>query len=457
MSLYIKNAKVVTGTNIFNGGILINNEKIQALVYGDQEISADLIIDAQEKYLLPGLVDPHCHFNEPGRTEWEGIQAGSFAAAAGGVTTVFDMPLNSTPPTINKHELGKKREIVEKESIIDIAQFGGLVDNNLEEIGALEAEGVIGYKTFLSNSGVDFQRVNDDLLFEGLKKIASFGNVISIHSENEFIINYLSEKFKKEGRIDRAAWYEARPPEAEIEAIQRVCLLTELARGYVNVAHVSTPEGVKIIAKAKQRGVHITSETCPHYLFFDQKDFERIGPEAKCAPPLRSRSMVEEMWSLVVDGTLDIIASDHSPCLESDKLKGINNIWEAWGGVTGIQTMLPVILTEGVHKRGLSLLRLVHLMSTNPARTYGVYPEKGSLLPGTDADFILVDLDKEWTLKTDDLLSKNKHSAFVGSNFKGCVEKTFIRGKLVYQDGKIMVNPGYGKVLRKIHKVGLFG
>ena len=227
MSLYVKNAKVVTGTTIFNGGIFVEGEKIQAVVYGDPNISADLVIDAQNKYLMPGLVDAHCHFNEPGRTDWEGIRTGSFAAAAGGVTTVFEMPLNSTPPTINTLELNRKRKLVETDSIIDIAHFGGLVDNNIEEIDSLEAEGVIGYKTFLSNSGVDFERINDGLLFEGLKKISSLGNVISIHSENEFIINYLTDKLKAEGRIDRSAWYEARPPETEIEAIQRVCLLTE--------------------------------------------------------------------------------------------------------------------------------------------------------------------------------------------------------------------------------------
>ncbi len=452
MSLYVKNAKIVTGTTIFTGGIFVEGEKIQALVYGDPEISADLVIDARNKYLLPGLVDAHCHFNEPGRTDWEGIRTGSFAAAAGGVTTVFEMPLNSTPPTINTFELNRKRKLVESDSIIDIAHYGGVVDNNIEEIDALEAEGVIGYKTFLSNSGVDFERIDDDLLFEGLKKISSLGNMISIHSENEFIINYLTDKLKAEGRVDRSAWYEARPPETEIEAIHRVCLLTELTKGYSNVAHISTPDGIRIIAQAKQRGVHVTSETCPHYLFFDQEDFKRIGPEAKCAPPLRSRAMVEEMWSLVKDGVVDIIASDHSPCLESDKLQGSDNIWQAWGGITGIQTMLPAILTEGVHKRSLSLLQVVQMMSIHPAKTYGVYPEKGSLIPGTDADFIIVDLDKEWTLEADALLSKNKHSAYVGEKFKGYVEKTFVRGNLVYQQGEVVAKPGFGKAIRKLHK-----
>jgi allantoinase len=189
-------------------------------------------------------------------------------------------------------------------------------------------------------------------------------------------------------------------------------------------------------------------------LVFDHEDYEEIGPAAKCAPPIRSRQTVEEMWDLVLAGKVDTIASDHSPCLWEDKARGINDIWKAWGGITGIQTMLSAILTEGVHKRGMPLPDIVRMMAGNPARIFGLYPKKGSFEPGADADFTVVDLDVEWTLSADDLFNKNKHSAYIGRTFKGKVEQTYLRGKLIYQDGEILAQPGYGKALKRLYPYG---
>jgi allantoinase len=203
------------------------------------------------------------------------------------------------------------------------------------------------------------------------------------------------------------------------------------------------------VADAKAKGINVTSETCPHYLFFDHADYERIGPAAKCAPPLRSRDTVEDMWDCVLGGLVDTIASDHSPCLWEDKAPGMEDIWKAWGGISGIQTMLPALLTEGVHKRGLLLSDLVRMLSANPARIFGLYPQKGALQPGSDADLTVVDLDAEWSLSADDLLYKNKHSAYVGYTFKGKVESTYVRGKPVFEQGKIVTQPGYGRALSR--------
>lgn len=445
--LYLKNAHVVTETAEFHGGVLIDGEKIARVVEGEPNVTAAEVIDLGGKALLPGVVDDHVHFNEPGRAHWEGYYTGTMGAAAGGATSVFEMPLNATPPTINRDLLARKRQVVRDQAVVDYGNWGGLVDNNLEDLQGLDEDGVIGFKAFMSNSGVDFARVDDDILYAGLKFAGEAGNLIGVHAENEYVTRFLGQEMRTSGRTDRASWYESRPPESELEAIQRACYWAGYAGGNLHIVHITIADGMKAVADAKARGVHVTSETCPHYLFFDHQDYARLGPAAKCAPPLRSRQDVDALWECVLSGLVDTIASDHSPCIWEDKAKGMDDIWKAWGGISGIQTMLPALITEGVHKRGMPLPDLVRMVSGNPARIFGIYPQKGSLLPGADADLVVVDLDKEWTLSADQLFYKNKHSAYVGTTFKGAVERTILRGQTVYQDGEIKVQPGYGQPL----------
>jgi len=448
--LYLKNAQVVTEEEIFNGGVVIVGEKISRLVHGEEEIEADQELDLDGKVLLPGLVDDHVHFNEPGRTEWEGYRTGSMAAAAGGITTFLEMPLNSYPATINQELFNNKRQAVKTESVVDYGNWGGLVNNNLTDLTGLCEAGSIGLKAFMSNSGIDdFKRIDDDLLYAGLLSAKKNGNVIGVHAENEYVTKYLGEQIRDAGRTDRTGWSESRPPSAELEAIQRACYWAGVAQSNLHVVHVTIAEGIRAVADAKSKGFHVTSETCPHYLLLNETDFEKIGPAAKCAPPLRSSAEIEELWKCVLDGMVDTIASDHSPCLWEDKAPGLDNIWNAWGGISGVQTMLPAIITEGVHKRGLRLTDLVRMMSSNPARIFGLYPQKGSLETGADADLTIIDLDAEWTLSAEDLLYKNKHSAYLGYTFKGKIQETFVRGKRVYKDGKITVKPGYGQPLNR--------
>jgi allantoinase len=447
--LYLKNAQIATEEGVFEGGVLIEGEKIAQIVEGDVSVEAAQVVDLGGKTLLPGVVDDHVHFNEPGREHWEGYQTGSMAAAAGGVTTILEMPLNATPPTINRDLLNKKRQVVENKTIVDYGNWGGLVDDNLEDLPGLHDGGVIGLKAFMSNSGVDFERVDDDVLYAGLKCVGELGNLIGVHAENEYVTRYLGQQLRDAGRTDRSAWYESRPPESELEAIQRAIYWTGHAKGNLHIVHITIPDGIQAVADAKSRGLNVTSETCPHYLFFDHADYERIGPAAKCAPPIRSRDTVEEMWDCVLAGRVDTIASDHSPCPWEDKAPGMQDIWKAWGGISGVQSMLPALLTEGVHKRGLSLPDLVRMISANPARIFGLYPQKGALQAGSDADMTVVDLETEWALSAEDLLYKNKHSAYIGYTFKGKVEQTYVRGQPVYQHGKIVAQPGSGKALSR--------
>jgi allantoinase len=451
IDLYLKNAKIVTDQEIFHGGVAIQNGKITALIRDDQDVDALEVIDLQGKVLLPGVVDAHVHFNEPGREQWEGYRTGTQAAAAGGVTTVLEMPLNSTPPTINQDLLAYKRQVVADQTVVDYGNWGGFVDNNLADLEAMNEAGVIGYKAFASASGVDFERVNDDMLYAGLTKMRELGNVIGLHAENEWVCGYLGKQLREAGRTDRLSWCESRPPFAELETVQRAAYWAKVTGGNLHVVHVSIPEGIQHIARAKENGLHVTAETCPHYLFFDHQDFERIGPAAKCAPPIRSRETVEKLWECVLGGLVDTIGSDHSPCTWDEKEKGMDNIWKAWGGISGIQLMLPALLSEGVNKRGLSLTSLVRMLSSNPARLFGLFPQKGSIRVGSDADLVVVDLEKEWTLSADQLFYKNKFSAYVGSTFKGQVVRTLVRGRTVFYDGKIVAEAGYGKLLRRLY------
>ena len=445
--MYLKNARVVTHEEVFHGGVVIDGEKISRVVRGDQTLEAAEVIDLKGKLLLPGVVDGHAHFSEPGREHWEGYRTGTMAAAAGGITSVLEMPLNAIPPTTNLVTLEHKRKVVASQAVIDYAHWGGLVDNNLADLDEMNRAGVIGYKAFASASGTEFTRLNDDLIYAGLEKIRALGNLLGLHAENEWVSAYLGRQLRQAGRKDRAAWCESRPPFAELETIQRASYWAKVTGGNLHVVHVSIPEGLRAIAQAKQAGAHVTAETCPHYLYFDQADYERLGPNAKCAPPIRTREVVEEMWACILTGLVDTIGSDHSPCNWEEKEKGLDNIWNAWGGISGIQSLLTVMLSEGVNKRGLSLEALARMLSFNPARLFGLYPQKGAIQPGADADLVVVDLNREWTLTADQLFYKNKFSAYVGSTFRGQVLRTLVRGKTVYLDGAIVAQPGYGQLL----------
>jgi allantoinase len=358
------------------------------------------------------------------------------------------MPLNASPPTITPAALQAKVEAASQSALVDYALWGGLVDNNLDQLDALHAGGVAGFKAFLCESATDFRRIDDDLLYAGLQKARHLQTVVAVHAENEWLTRYLTQELRAANRRDRHAWGEARPPAAELEAIQRSIYWSSVTGGRLHLVHVSQAEGVHAADSAKQGGVPVTVETCPHYLYWDEDDFVRIGPLAKCAPPLRPRPTVEALWQCVLAGKVDIIASDHSPCTWEEKERGQADIWLAWGGISGLQSTLSVLLTEGVRRRGLSLPALVRMTAANPARLFGLYPQKGSLLPGTDADLVIVDPDQAFTLHAGDLEYKNRHSVYVGQTFQGAVATTLVRGTPVYADHRVVGQAGYGRWLQ---------
>jgi allantoinase len=300
----------------------------------------------------------------------------------------------------------------------------------------------------MCHSGLDeYPGVDDASLFAALRRAAELGLTVGLHAESDGLTTALAAEAQLADQRDARAWANARPPFTEIEPVQRALLLAGETGASIHFVHISTPEAARQVAAARASGVRATLETCPHYLALDEDDLARLGPFGKCAPPLRPRALVEALWQEVLGGHIDLIASDHSPCPPTDKERGQQDIWLAWGGLHGVQTLLPILLTEGVHARGMPLPLLVRLTSAAPARRYGLYPRKGALLVGSDADLTVVDLDATWTLDASMLKTRWPVSPFLGKQFRGRVEMTVVRGTVVCRDGEIQVAPGFGRRL----------
>lgn len=447
--LAIAGGVVATDAGVFSATVVISGGRIVALLDPGERPQTEEVLDATGRILLPGGVDPHVHFNEPGRTHWEGFETGTAAAAAGGITTVIEMPLNANPPTTDAQAFAVKLEAIGPKALVDYSLWGGLVTDNVDRLEGLERSGAVAYKAFMIETGTEYARADDGVLWEGMEKIAAWGSLLGVHAENHDLAMRLQARLERAGRRDMRAWCEARPPEVELEAVQRALRMARATGCRLHVVHLSTPEGGSLIAAARYAGQRVTVETCPHYLLLDEEAFVRLGPVAKCAPPLRARRAVEGMWRQVLDGTIDCLASDHSPCPPEDKARGAGDVWQAWGGINGVQTLLPLMVSEGVHRRGLPLERLVGLTSANAARIFGLYPRKGSLLPGADADVVIVDPDREWTITAERLRYRHRLSPFLGWRVKGWIDRVLVRGRTVVRDGEIVGGPGYGRLVRR--------
>ena len=447
--LVIRGGTVVLPTGLTPADIAVTDGVITAI--GSEVTGGEDVIDARGLVVLPGLVDAHVHFNEPGRADWEGWDAGTRGAAAGGVTTVLEMPLNAHPPTITAQAFDAKQRVASEKARVDFGLWGGLVNDNLAELEGLAARGVVAFKAFMSESGVDdFRRVPDGVLAAGLKAAARLGVVVGVHAESHEMVERLGSEMRGRRETGRLSWCRARPPAAELEAIKRLvsCVRGAGAGARAHVVHVSTAEGLAEVQGAREWGLAVTAETCPHYLDFDEQDFERVGPALKCAPPIRDAASRERLWTALLAGEVDLVASDHSPCPAGDKQKGDHDIWQAWGGIAGIQATLPVLLTAGVHARGLSLERVADLTATAPARLFGLYPQKGSIAIGADADFAVVDTQRTWTFGPEHLQTRSGISPYLGRTFRGAAVWTIVRGRTVFADGEIIGEAGWGKLVK---------
>ena len=443
-TLLISGGLLVDELSVRRADVLVQDGRVQAILPPDHGQTAANVIDATGLHVLPGVVDAHVHFNEPGRTDWEGFVTGTTAAAASGITTACDMPLNCHPPTLDARALALKRSAIVDHALIDYAFWGGVVPDSLEHLKELKREHVVGVKAFLCDSGLaEYPPLDEFSQLETMQACADLGLLLALHAEDAAETGRLGRQARAEGRHEALDWAHSRPPSTELDAVRRSLELVAETGARLHFVHISTGGAARLIAQARATGQDVSVETCPHYLCLAESDLEQLGTFGKCAPPLRSRAEVEDLWQALLDGAIDWIASDHSPCPPS--MKETDDIWSAWGGLGGVQTFLPALLTEAVHGRGVSLPKLVSLTAGNPAKRLGLYPRKGVLEPGSDADIVLLDLQKKWTLDQRDLRTRWPVNPFVGREFTGQVHATLVRGTVVWQAGEPRVSPGFGQ------------
>jgi allantoinase len=414
--------------------------------------------DAGDLAVMPGLVDTHVHINEPGRTEWEGFEAATRAASAGGVTTLIEMPLNSIPATTSVAAYREKLAATEGQLHVDTGFWGGVVPGNASELRPLWEAGVFGFKCFLAPSGVaEFSHVRDRDLRKALPELARLRAPLLVHAESAQVLANTAEVIDRPGVPDRdkiflpankyGTWLAYRPRSAENEAIEYLIGLAREFRVPIHIVHLSSSEAVPLLRAARSSGSSVTVETCPHYLTFVAEEIPEGATQFKCAPPIRVELNREALWEALRDATIDLIASDHSPCPLEMKLLEQGNFVRAWGGIASLQIGLPAVWTQA-RKRGYALTDIVRWMCSGPARLARISSKKGSIVPGCDADFVILDPDAEFRVEPEKLFHQHKVTPYAGRTLTGIVETTFLRGQIIFDRGEVTDTP-QGRVLRR--------
>ena len=397
-------------------------------------------IVAEGLHIFSGVIDAHVHLNEPGRTEWEGFETGTRALAAGGTTLFFDMPLNAHPPTLDAESFRLKVAEAESKSLIDFALWGGLTPGNLERLGELADLGVVGFKAFMCSSGIDdFPSVDDQALLDGMKRAAQLQLPVAVHAESEMMTRRLTEERVAQGRNSVRDYLDSRPIAAELDAIRRAIEMAGETECALHVVHVSCGEGIQVISDARRRGVNVSCETCPHYLTLTEADVERLGAVAKCAPPLRSTADQTRLWQHLGAGEITTVGSDHSP--SPPGMKQDADFFKVWGGISGGQHTLSLLLSEGHFRRGVALPLLGTTVSRNVAQRFKLPHEKGQIETGKDADLVLVDLAQSAEVRAADLLYRHPHSPYVGRTLQGTIVRTLLRGETIFEAGRVVASP----------------
>ena len=433
--------RVVTPEGIRPGAILVEGERIQAVVAPGQVSERYKLQDFGDAAILPGLVDSHVHINDPGRAEWEGFETATRAAAAGGYTMLVDMPLNCLPATTTVAALEAKRAAAHGKCCIDWAAWGGVVHNNQNHIEALAAAGVPGFKCFLVNPGIDgFTMVTEQQLRSALPHVARTGVPLLVHAELPGPIDRATEALANADWGQYSTYLQSRPDEAELAAIR---LMLELCREYsfrLHIVHLSTSLALPELRAARAAGLAVSVETCPHYLHLSAETIEDGATLRKCAPPIRNRENREKLWQGLRDGTIDMVVTDHSPCPPAMKRLAESNFRTAWGGIASLSVALPLVWTEA-SRRGFTLLDLANWMASGPARLAGCDAHKGRIAPGYDADLVVFDPEREFTVTEDRLYYRHPVSPYLGETLRGVVKATYLRGNSVFAAGEFPGKP----------------
>jgi allantoinase len=399
----------------------------------------EIVTLADDEVLIPGLVDTHVHVNDPGRTEWEGFASATRAAAAGGVTTIIDMPLNSIPATTTVNALETKRAVAAPQQLIDVGFWGGAVPENLGNLRGLHDAGVFGFKAFLAPSGVDeFGFLDDEQLVWALEEIAALGSVLIVHAEDPGVL----DSHANNGGTDYHRFVESRPDEAEITAIERVIAGVRQTGARAHILHLSSAQALPALRAARSEGLPITVETCPHYLTIAEEQIPDGATRFKCCPPIRDDANRDALWQALLDGDIDIVVTDHSPATVELKNRGEGDFQLAWGGIAGLQLGLAAVWTEGA-RRGIPLARVLGWMARGPADFVGL-AHKGRIALGADADFAAFAPDQLFTVRAEELLHKNPVSAYDGRELRGVVRRAWLRGVTLTTD---LAAPVTGRLL----------
>jgi dihydroorotase len=444
--LVIKGGVIVTDTATFRGAVAILGESIFAVGDDAAMPAARETLDATGLHVLPGAIDAHVHFREPGYTHKETWETGTASAAMGGVTTVFEMP-NTNPPTGTVDALNLKLKAAEK-AYVDFGIYGLLAEDNLDQLEALIEGGVAAFKCFMGNTFGNLPAPPTGAMLEGFEIIARHGYRISLHAENASIMARRQLALQAAGRVDPLAHLAARPPVVAVEAVSRAAILAEWTGARIHILHVSSGDELRPLREAKLRGVDITAETCPHYLLLDEHAYTDKGSLIRVNPPVREKVHQDQLWTAVRDGTIDMIATDHAPHTATEKHN--DDIWCADCGFTGVETQMPLMLTQVVAGR-LGLTDYVRMTSAAPAKAFGLYPRKGALLAGSDADVVVVDLARAGMIASELLQSKGSSTPFDHVATTAAPIHTLVRGRFVMRDRALVVEArGHGRSVRRI-------
>lgn len=427
---------IVTPEGIRVGAVLVEGERIRAVV-ADDEVPAEAVReDFGEAALLPGLIDSHVHINEPGRTDWEGFHTATRAAAAGGYTMLVDMPLNSVPSTATVAALEAKRQAAKGKCRVDWAAWGGVVHDNAPHIEPLAGAGVRGFKCFLVPSGVDeFSMVCERDLRAALPHVARTGLPLLVHAELPGPVHSAAQQLRDADWTRYSTYLHSRPDEAELQAIE---LMLSLCREFgfrLHIVHLATASALAILRAAREEGLPVTVETCPHYLHLEAENIANGATPAKCAPPIRSAANRERLWEGLKEGVIDFVVTDHSPCPPAMKRMNEGSFRTAWGGIASLSLALPIMWTEA-RQRGFALTDIAHWMAEAPAKLPGCDKRKGRLVPGHDADMVVFDPETEFTVSAERLHHRHAISPYLGEELRGVVKRTYLRGQVVFDNGE---------------------
>ena len=442
--LLIKDGTVVSSVSTAPADILVSGGRITALLAPGTKVDAKEVYDASGHYVLPGAVDGHTHPMDPGYTDREDFEHASMAAAVAGLTTIIDHH-RTKPPVYSMEPLEQKISYLQNKSAVDFGLKGGISPENTSELEKMWDRGITGFKTFTCDlHGVKAMHTN--FLMRAFSEVARIDGTVLIHCEDNGICSFNEEMLKANGRTDNASQWEWRSKLAEKVAVQTVIAIAKETRCRVVIAHVSQPELLKQIKEAREQGYPVYAETCPHYFYLTPDDLDKKGPWVKFTPPMNTEEKRLELWRLFDMGYVTTIGSDHCPYPKSQKEPGEKNIWDAPNGIPGIDTAYKLML-NGVSGGFTSLNRVVESMCENPAKVYGLFPQKGIIQAGADADLVIVDMDKEQTIRNEDIISKCGWSPMDGTKVRGIPVATFVRGKLAAKDGEFVGEIGHGQFL----------